>query len=110
MTLQEAELMNYQDLKLITSRELEANQINCESWLSRVWQKLTTYLSQSSGLRVWQSDEKGSDVWNVYNPTTGDKLRFDSETDVRTWIEESYYRPIAAERQFKPYAWYQIER
>ena len=86
MTLQEAELMNYQDLKLITSKELEANQISRESWLSRTWQKLTTYLSQSSGLRVWQSDKKGSNVWNLYNPTTGDKLSFDSETEVRTWI------------------------
>lgn len=102
--------MNYQDLKLITSRELEANQISRESWLSRVWQKLTTYLSQSSGLRVWQSDKKGNTVWNLYNPTTGDKLSFDSETEVRTWIEESYYRPASAERQFRPYAWYQIER
>ena len=110
MTLQEAELMNYQDLKLINSRELEAIRTKRESWLSRVWQKLTPYLSQSSGLRVWQSDKKGNTVWNLYNPNTGDKLSFDSETDVRTWIEESYYRPTSAERQFRPYAWYEIER
>ncbi len=102
--------MNYQDLKLISSKELAANQTNRESWLSRVWQKLTTYLSQNSGLRVWQSDKKGSPVWNLYNPTTGDTLDFDSETDVRTWIEESYYRPVAAERTIRPYVWYEIER
>ncbi len=102
--------MNYKDLKLITSKELEASRINRESWFSRVWQKLTTYLSQSSGLQVWQSDKKGNTVWNLYNPTTGDKLSFDSETEVRTWIEESYYRPISAQRQFRPYAWYEIER
>ncbi len=103
--------MNYQDLKLITSKELEANQSKRESWLSRVWQKLTTYLNQSSSeLRVWRSDKKGNTVWNLYNPNTGDKLSFDSETEVRTWIEESYYRQVAAERKFRPYAWYEIER
>ncbi len=104
--------MNYQDLKLISSKELEAisRKPSRESLLNKVWQKLTTYLSQNSGLCVWQSNKKGTTVWKLYNPTTGDKLSFDSETEVRTWIEESYYRPVPAERQFKPYAWYQIER
>ncbi|MBW4664375.1 MAG: hypothetical protein KME01_09270 [Chroococcus sp. CMT-3BRIN-NPC107] len=102
--------MNYKDLKLISSKELAASQTNRESWLSKVWQKLITYLSQSSGLQIWQSKSKGNEVWELYNPTTGDRLSFDSETDVRTWIEESYYRPVATDRQFKPYAWYQIER
>lgn len=104
--------MNYQDLKLISSRELEAkiSQPNSESWLSKIWQALTTYLSQNSGLRVWRSDRKGRTVWKLYNPTTGDTLNFNSETEVRTWIEESYYHSVAAQRTFKPYAWYQIER
>ncbi len=103
--------MNYKDLKLISSKELEnCDRPNRESLLSKVWQKLATYLSQSSGLRVWQSNRTGRTVWKLYNPTTGDKLDFDSETEVRIWIEESYYRPLSAERKFKPYAWYQIER
>ncbi len=111
MTLEEAELMNYKDLKLITSKELEnSDRPNRESWLSRVWQKLTSYLKQNSELQVWRSRKKGNTVWKLYNPTTGDKLSFDSETEVRTWIEESYYHQVPAGRKFKPFAWYEIER
>ncbi|KJH70814.1 hypothetical protein [Aliterella atlantica] len=104
--------MNYQDIKLISSRELEAksNQPSRQSWLSKVWQALTTYLSQDSDLRVWRSDKKGHTVWKLYNPTTGNTLNFNSETEVRTWIEESYHHSVPPQRTIRPYAWYQIER
>lgn len=104
--------MNYQELKLISSRELEAENYrpSRESWLSRARRSLIAAFSQQE-LQVWQkSDRTGNTWWKLYHPTTGEILRFDSEAEVRTWIEESYYHPVKATRSFKPYAWQQIER
>ena len=85
--------MNYEDLKLINSRELEANRTNRESWLSRVWQKIVAALTEQDiqGLRVWrETDRRGRTLWKASNPATNETITFDSETEVRIWIEESY--------------------
>ena len=107
--------MSYKDLKLISSQELENcnRQQNRESWLSRVWQKIVAALTQEDiqGLRVWkETDFGGRTWWKVSNPATNEITAFDSETEVRIWIEESYYRPAVTARNYKPYTWQQIER
>jgi hypothetical protein len=114
MTLQEAELMNYQDLKLITSKELEnCDRLNHESWLSKVWQKIVAALTEQNtqGFRVWnKTDRRGNTYWQVRDSATNQTITFNSEAEVRVWIEESYYRPAVKARSFKPYAWQVIER
>ncbi len=107
--------MNYKDLKLISSKELENcdRQPNRESWLSRVWQKIVAALTPEDiqSLRVWrETDFCGRNWWKVSNPATNEIIAFDSETEVRIWIEESYYRPAGIAKNFKPYTWQQIER
>lgn len=109
--------MNYQDLKLITSKELEnldyCDRPNRESWLSKVWQKIVAALTEqdTQGFRVWQeTDRRGQTVWQVRNVATNETITFSSEAEVRIWIEEFYYHPAAKARSFKPYAWQQIER
>ena len=106
--------MNYQDLKLITSRELEQSDCpNCESWLSRVWQKVVAALTEQNtqDFRVWnKTDRRGHTYWRVRDVATNQTITFDSEAEVRVWIEESYYRPVVEGRSFKPYAWQVIER
>ena len=105
--------MNYQDLKLITSKELEANRTNRESWLNKVWQKIVAALTaqdtQSFQVRN-KTDRRGHTYWQVRDVTTNQTITFTSEAEVRIWIEESYYRPVIKARSFKPYAWQQIER
>ena len=105
--------MNYKDLKLINSKELEANRTNHESWLSKVWQKIVAALTEQDiqGLRVWiETDFGGRTWWKASNPATNETITFDSEAEVRIWIEESYYRPAVTIRNSKPYTWQQIER
>ncbi len=109
--------MNYQDLKLITSKELEnldyCDFSNRESWLNRVWQKIVAALTEqdTQGFRVWkQTDRRGRTNWKVRDAATNEVIAFSSEAEVRIWIEESYYRQAVKARSFKPYAWQQIER
>ncbi len=106
--------MNYQDLKLITSKELEnCDRPNRESWLSRTWQKIVAALTaqdtQSFQVRK-KTDRRGQTYWQVRNMAINETITFTSEAEVRIWIEESYYRPVIKARSFKPYAWQQIER
>ncbi len=115
MPLQEAKLMNYKDLKLISSKELENcdRQPNRESWLSRVWQKIVAALTPEDiqSLRVWrETDRRGRTWWKVSNPATNEIIAFDSETEVRIWMEEFYYRRAGTAKNSKPYTWQQIER
>lgn len=37
-------------------------------------------------------DRSGEIFWRVYDPTTGESARFNSELEVRFWLEQRYYR------------------
>ncbi|MBD1867415.1 hypothetical protein H6F95_08910 [Cyanobacteria bacterium FACHB-471] len=37
-------------------------------------------------------DRSGEVFWRVYDPTTGESARFNSELEVRFWLEQRYYR------------------
>ena len=37
-------------------------------------------------------DRKGNYYWQVYEPISGSYLSFSSEREVRTWLENRYYR------------------
>lgn len=66
------------------------------SEMSSGWQKmlqkfLTALVSQSE-LRVWStSDRRGNTEWHAYDPETGRSICVASETEMRHWIEQSYY-------------------
>lgn len=98
--------MNYQELKLISSRELEAknHKQDSESWLLKVWRSLIAALSRNSEIQVCKEhDRAGYTWWKLYDPITSETIYFDSEEELRSWIEESYRRPVMARRSFKPY-------
>ncbi|NJL41258.1 MAG: hypothetical protein HC840_15155 [Leptolyngbyaceae cyanobacterium RM2_2_4] len=37
-------------------------------------------------------DRRGESFWRVYDPITGESARFNSELEVRFWLEQRYYR------------------
>ncbi|MEC4804027.1 MAG: hypothetical protein SAJ12_00545 [Jaaginema sp. PMC 1079.18] len=38
-----------------------------------------------------QRDRAGLVYWSVYDPVKGDRTRFTTEAEVRTWLEQRYY-------------------
>lgn len=92
-------------LGTISSQGLELQQESTrESWLKKLWRSLVTALVQRSEMHIWQTaDRSGHTWWNVYDPTTGETVRLDSDAEVRAWIEQSYYRPARAARGFQPF-------
>ena len=74
------------------------------SWLKKIWRSLVTALSNNLEMRVWKTvDKTGRSLWKLYDPITGETFDFNSENEVRTWIEESYNRPSTRERSFRPF-------
>lgn len=41
--------------------------------------------------KIWQKkDADGNMIWQIYDPVTGYKARFDTEQEVRIWLEKRY--------------------
>jgi hypothetical protein len=75
-----------------------------ESWLKKVWRSLVAALGDNLEMRVWKTEDKtGRSLWKLYDPISGETFDFDSENEVRTWIEESYNRLPMRERSFRPF-------
>jgi len=61
--------------------------------IKSIWQQVVNYLNATNELQVWQSsDRNGRTWWNAYDPITGRTTKRDSESEMRTWIEERYYQ------------------
>ncbi len=60
---------------------------------SNLWQSFTKMLTRYAEIRVWQkSDRQGNLYWHGYDPSNGDYVCFGTETEIRMWIEQHYYR------------------
>ncbi|NJO42316.1 MAG: hypothetical protein HC865_17235 [Cyanobacteria bacterium RU_5_0] len=58
------------------------------SALNRLWQTITTINVEP---RVWKKhDRYGNVYWRTYDPATDRLAWFDTEEEVRRWIEERY--------------------
>lgn len=52
----------------------------------------TEHLFQKNDPVVWEKiDRNGQSHWVIYDPRTQHSVRFDSETDVRVWLEKRFY-------------------
>ena len=50
-------------------------------------------INQRAELKIWQkSDRKGNTSWQVFDLITGYSTSFNSEQEVRIWLEECYFR------------------
>lgn len=84
---------------LSTKEELESEIIQEQETPSKMlsgWQKMVqkflTAVVSKRELRVWStSDRSGNTEWHAYDPETGRSIHVASETEMRHWIEQSYY-------------------
>jgi hypothetical protein len=63
---------------------------------SRIWQGLQTVMRAIAGSDEPQirqlRDRNGQSVWRSYDPITGQTAYLNSEAEVRSWLEQRYYR------------------
>jgi len=65
---------------------------NFKQVIHRIWSSVTELFSPSSELRIFTGrDRHGNTYYRVYDVLTQDLHRFESEDEVRIWLEQSYY-------------------
>jgi hypothetical protein len=61
--------------------------------LQKLWNYLVAVWWYSEEPRITQKQDKsGNWIYRVYDPITHQHLIFDSEQEVRIWLEERYYQ------------------
>lgn len=65
-------------------------------WLNRIGDLFVNLfvssLEQSEEIRIWQRvDRHGQIWWHAYNPRTEQLSVFESESEVRVWLEQQYH-------------------
>jgi hypothetical protein len=66
---------------------------NIKQIIHRIWHSVTELFAPSSELRVFTGrDRYGNTYYRVYDALTQDFHRFESENEVRIWLEQRYYR------------------
>lgn len=61
--------------------------------LGQILLSILNILSANGEPQIKQKrDRSGEIFWRVYDPTTGESARFNSELEVRFWLDQRYYR------------------
>lgn len=96
-------LLNWQNAQ---PSALKSAAIKLEKWqdellrpyLEKTWKALRQALFTASELQVWsQHDASGNITWHAFDPITGQAVHNLTEAEMRIWIEQQYYYPIASE-------------
>ncbi len=67
--------------------------VNIHSKLTTFLRNLCAALLKSNELQVHQHrDRKGNTWWRAFDPVTDESVSFGSEAEMRSWIEQRYYR------------------
>jgi hypothetical protein len=79
--------------------ELQASELsrtrvaNLGKHLGRVKQAIATWIVQTSEPKVSERrDRKGRLYYQVYDPVSNSSAAFGSESEIRAWLEQRYYR------------------
>lgn len=73
---------------------LQTNKVfsSLTTWLSKIAELFFSSFEKSEEIRIWQRvDRNGQIWWYAYNPRTKRSSVFDSESEVRVWLEKQYY-------------------
>jgi hypothetical protein len=67
--------------------------VRLTSRLQNIWQQLIEFAIGNTEIKIWKSQSPaGYQLWHVYDPATKQSAYFKSETEVRVWLEQRYYR------------------
>ncbi len=60
--------------------------------LHQIYQSLLKTVVNKPDIKIWRvSNQKGELHWRVYNPMNEQTGYFNSEAEVRAWLEQRYY-------------------
>lgn len=63
--------------------------LDCSSWLHRLWKFLAHRCFDSYELRVWQEyNPSGQQVWRAHDPRTGRLAYCHTEAEMVDWLEQ----------------------
>jgi hypothetical protein len=66
---------------------------NLGRYLGRVKKAIATWIVQTSEPKVSRKrDRKGRLYYRVYDPVSNSSAAFGSESEIRAWLEQRYYR------------------
>jgi hypothetical protein len=75
------------------SEQKQVKKFKLLSALNKIWQHSLTIFTKGNELQVWQTcDRFGNTWWNARDRATDRSISLASETEIRVWIEERYYR------------------
>lgn len=61
--------------------------------LNQIWRSLSRYLSRSNEPQVWQVRSHSNEIrWRVFDPMSERTLFYNTEEEVRIWLEQSRYQ------------------
>ncbi|TVP66548.1 MAG: hypothetical protein EA342_11575 [Leptolyngbya sp. LCM1.Bin17] len=60
--------------------------------LTQAGQRLVRFLTANPAEpRIWQSSQRGQVIWWIYDPVSQRRQSFQSELEVRQWLDSRYY-------------------
>lgn len=75
----------------VSSLESQIDLPNLASLFQKTIDFFAEYLSRNGDPIIWQKfDRNGQPSWVIYDPRTRYSARFDSETEVRDWLEKRF--------------------
>jgi uncharacterized protein YaeQ len=75
------------------TQQVNLKKFNFLAGLGQILAAVLRALSGTNEPQVWQKcDRSGETFWHVYDPDTRQFARFNSELEVRFWLEQRYYR------------------
>lgn len=85
---------DYYELELAVHSKLsEQKPSTLTSKISRILHRLIESIVAVNELRIYSLRSKsGSAYWAIRDPIAGHKVFFDSEQEVREWLDKRYYR------------------
>jgi hypothetical protein len=84
----------YQKLEFaIHSEPSEQRKAGLISKLTRIWSQFVESIIAVDELKIYSLRSKsGSAYWAIHDPLLGYRIFFDSEADVREWLDRRYYK------------------
>lgn len=88
-------LLNVQSYEhLLNATRTAKRQTNAHRWLKTVGRAIAQTFSHSHDPKICKictvETRAGQTIWQVYDPITNHRIRFDTEAEVRIWLDQRF--------------------
>jgi hypothetical protein len=87
------QFVDYQELEFaIYSESSEQRKSGFVSKIARIWSQIVESIIAANELKIYSLiSRSGSSYWAIQDPLSGRRVFFDSEAEVRAWLDRHYY-------------------